>query len=67
MTAVTGRHQARLHDITRPIRMSTIRRLRAARRHKRRLDPYTELAVVLAALGILFVALLYTVASRWSG
>lgn len=66
MTAVTGRHQARLHEITRPIRMSTVRRLRAQSRHRRcrqmhlhRIDVY---AFVLAALGLLLVALLNVVA-----
>lgn len=66
MTAVTGRHQARLHDITRPIRSTTLRRLRAAAPKRRRLDRYDVLALVLLLVGAALVLLLPFV-GRWVG
>lgn len=62
MTALDPRLEA-----TRPIRLATLRRLRtAAPRHRRRLDPYAALALVLLVVGVALVLALPYV-GRWVG
>lgn len=68
MTAATGRHCARLHDVTRPISSAKIARAMELKhwRHRRRLSIDDAFAVLFLAVVATVVGVLAALVSGWS-